>query len=161
VQFAKVNADGSLGAWQSTSTFSPARFGHASTVWNGNIYTLGGVNWNGSYYALNDVHYSTINSNGSLGSWQSTAQLKNAAWRFWACAYDNFLFSTGGAPTPAGAVDSSDVRNDKCRWEPGDMGKYNTFQQCSYRHTSVANNGYLTYWVVGVWQATLLMMFNM
>jgi N-acetylneuraminic acid mutarotase len=149
VQFAKVNADGSLGAWQSTSTFSPARFGHASTVWNGNIYTLGGVNWNGSYYALNDVHYSTINSNGSLGSWQSTAQLKMPLGGFGLVAYDNFLFSTGGAPTPAGAVDSVMYVTINADGSLGTWESTTPFNNARTGHTSVANNGYL--YILGGW----------
>ncbi len=144
VQFAKFNADGSLGAWQSTSTFSPARWTHSSAAWDGHIYSMGGLNWNGSYYALSDVQFSTSNSDGTLAPWQTTTQMTSPLGGMALVASNNYLFLTGGStPTPFAVLDSVmyvAINSD------GSLGTWQSttpFSTARESHTSVVNNGYL------------------
>ncbi len=107
VQFAKFNPDGSLGAWQSTTTFSPARWGLKSIAYNGHLYSMGGSNWNGSYYTLSDVKYASTNADGTLNSWQDAAPLIQSLDGPSLVAYNGFLIVAGGGHTPVGGM--SDV----------------------------------------------------
>ena len=69
VFYASINADGSIGGWQSVTSASPGRIWHTAVVQNGYVYILGGL---GPVDRLNDVQYASINTNGSLGTWQIT-----------------------------------------------------------------------------------------
>jgi hypothetical protein len=65
VQYAKINADGTLGSWMTTNSFSGARYGHISAFYNGYAYLYGG--WTGSYPTT--VQYAQVNANGTLSTW--------------------------------------------------------------------------------------------
>lgn len=69
VQYASINADGTLGSW-STTTALPEERGYAgATITNGYIYLVGGFN-NFTNTASQTIYYAKINSDGTLGSWQ-------------------------------------------------------------------------------------------
>ncbi len=146
VQFAQFNADGSLGSWQSTTSFSPARWGHKSIAYNGYVYSMGGSNWNGSYYTLNDVQYSLINTNGSLNNWQSTTSLNPSLDAFGLVEYNGYLLITGGIIS---AGYSNDVKFAMINVN-GSLGTWQSttsFNTPRAGHTSVLYNGYL--YVIG------------
>ena len=42
VQYAPINANGSVGAWTATTSFNTARYGHTSVAYNGYLYVIGG-----------------------------------------------------------------------------------------------------------------------
>ncbi len=82
VRYAKLNADGSTGAWAQTSTFTDARTGMAAAAYNGYMYMAGGHELSGSGTAncvdtglganyCRDIQYAPINSDGTLGAWAS------------------------------------------------------------------------------------------
>jgi len=96
VQYAPINANGSLGTWQSTASFTTARYGLEALAYNGYLYVMGG--YTGSSY-LNSVQYAPINANGSLGTWQSTANFTTARQSFGALAYNGYLYVMGGGGT--------------------------------------------------------------
>jgi hypothetical protein len=148
VQFASLNADGSVGTWQSTNSFSPARFNHKSIAYNGYIYSMGGTNWNGSYYSLSDVQYALVNADGSLGSWQSAVPLIQAESLFGLVEYNGYLLITGGANGGAGIADD-DVDYVKTN-SGGSLGAWQSMAPSNVardNHVSVVNNGYL--YVIG------------
>ncbi len=58
VQYAKINSDGTVGAWTATNSFTTPRSGHTSVAYNGYLYVIGG--YDGSTY--NDVPYAQINA---------------------------------------------------------------------------------------------------
>jgi hypothetical protein len=47
VERAKINIDGTLGAWQMTSSLVQNRIDHATVAINGNLYVIGGLSFNG------------------------------------------------------------------------------------------------------------------
>ncbi len=53
VRFAKINMDGSLGAWINTKSFSTGRWGFSSVENNGYLYIIGGL----GLEPFNDVQY--------------------------------------------------------------------------------------------------------
>jgi len=79
VQFAKINADGTLGDWVATTSFATTRLNPASAVHGGRLYVMGGIT--GTSTILSDVQYSTINPDGTLGNWATTTALPTARYQ--------------------------------------------------------------------------------
>ena len=58
VLFAKINADGTIGQWLATESFTTGRYAHTSFVHNGRIYLAGGAN--GQDQQLKDIQFASI-----------------------------------------------------------------------------------------------------
>jgi hypothetical protein len=65
--YAPVNPDGSVGAWQATTSLPVALAAHAASAHNGRIYVWGG--WTTSYPTVNTCYYASQNPDGTLGAW--------------------------------------------------------------------------------------------
>ena len=94
VQYAQINADGSLGTWQTTSSFTNARYQPGAVVYNGYIYLMGGRNGSSTYY--NDVQYAPIYANGSVGTWRTTSSFTNIRYGLGAVSYNGYTYILGG-----------------------------------------------------------------
>jgi N-acetylneuraminic acid mutarotase len=71
VYYASLNADGSVGSWQTASNSLPASLGGAtSVVYNGYVYVMGGEDASSK---VSSVYYAKLNSNGSVGTWQTSS----------------------------------------------------------------------------------------
>jgi MYXO-CTERM domain-containing protein len=134
VQVATINADGSLGAFTPTSSFTTGRNSHSSVVYNGYLYVIGGF----GAEALLDVQAAPINADGSLGAFANTASLPAATFAHSSVAQDGFLYVIGG--TASSALVSPINTN-------GSLGGFSVFPAPSAAarsgHGSVAANGYL------------------
>lgn len=67
-----INSDGSLGAWTSTTALPVAMYGYSIIVVKNRIYLFGGHNGSA---ALSTIYTTTINSDGTLGTWAITTPL--------------------------------------------------------------------------------------
>ena len=117
VDYAPINANGSLGAWTSTTSLPTATYHATSVVYNGYVYEIGG--YNGSA-AIANVYYAPINNNGTLGSWTTTTSLPAATYHATSVVYNGYVYEIGGETTltvntvdyvqiaPAGWVSSPD-----------------------------------------------------
>ncbi len=102
VQFAPINADGSVGAWTPTTSLPLLRRSHASVAWNGFLYVLGGNTPN----VLSDVLAAPFHADGTLGNWEWTNALPAPRYTEGALTANGLLFSIGGFD---GAHDSAEV----------------------------------------------------
>jgi uncharacterized repeat protein (TIGR02543 family) len=146
VQVAAIDADGTLGPWQSTTTFAPGRWGHQSIAYNQYLYTMGGWNWNGSYYTLGDVQYSSINANGTLNAWQGTTALAPDRGGFGLVQYGGNLIMTGGINN-SGYYHYVQYAMTHADGTLGPWLRMTSFNKARCNHTSVVHNGYL--YVIG------------
>ncbi len=94
VQYAPINANGTIGTWAATTSFNTPRFSQTLTVYNGFMYVLGGTS-NGTI-VLSDVQYAPINANGTIGTWLSTQSLLSTRRESTTVAYEGHLFVAGG-----------------------------------------------------------------
>ncbi len=137
VQYAAINADGSLGAWSATTSFVTARYGHTSVAINGYLYVLGG--FGGAF--LNDVQYAPINADGTLGTWSNTNAFSSARGCHVSVIQNGFIYVIGGnGPGFFSDVQYAPINAD------GTIGAWNTTTSLNtgrYGHTGVAVNGYL------------------
>ncbi|HSX17282.1 MAG TPA: hypothetical protein VLH86_04225, partial [Patescibacteria group bacterium] len=165
VQYAPINSNGTIGTWNytagsascatftgtcSSGTFTGARWGHSSVVYNGYLYVIGGS----GVSTFDDVQYAPINANGTIGTWASTTSFTTARVAQTSVVYDGYLYIIGGstfASTTSCAVGSASTWycND-VQYAPinanGTIGSWNTtttFTTARAYHTSVVYNGYL------------------
>lgn len=70
-EFAKINEDGSLNAWQTTAPLIEERGFIDAVAKNGFIYVVGGGNGPNGKNLLRSVERARINSDGSLAGWET------------------------------------------------------------------------------------------
>ena len=143
VQYAPINANGTVGTWTATTSFTTGRRSHTSVVYNGYLYVIGGMNGSASF--LNDVQYAPINANGTVGAWTATTSFTTARSHHTSVAYNSYLYVLGGYnPTILNDVQFAPINAN------GTVGTWittNLFTTARYGHASAAYNGYL--YVIG------------
>jgi hypothetical protein len=144
VQYAKINADGTIDSWNTTTPFTTARFGHTSVVHNGYVYVIGG---NDGSNRLNDVQYAKINANGTVGTWNSTTPFTTGRAGHTSVVHNGYLYVL------AGSIDGNNHLNDvqyaKINTD-GTIGSWNSSTPLAIERTeqtSVVHNGYV--YVIG------------
>ncbi len=94
VYYAKLNGSGGAGAWSTANSLPVGLKYHCSGVANGYMYVWGGDT--GSSIS-NAIYYAKLNNDGSLGSWQTSAQTMPTGVASAGCAIINGrLYSFGG-----------------------------------------------------------------
>ena len=73
VYTAPINADGTLGTWATGTALPLGLIASSGFVVNNKIYLVGGATGTGTY--LSNVYYATINSDGTIGAWNSAPSL--------------------------------------------------------------------------------------
>ncbi len=97
-QYATINANGSIGSWATTSTFANYRYGEQVVAASGYMYLMGGQGGSGGSTFYSDIQESTINANGTLGTWSTlSTTLPNSVSSFQATVYNNYLYILGGS----------------------------------------------------------------
>lgn len=98
VYYAKINTDGSIGAWTESAVHLPVPlWGHTASYANGYIYIVGGTSSSSENTALNTVYYAKIiNINGEIGAMTSTSTLPAALNGHSMVSYGNKLIVMGG-----------------------------------------------------------------
>ena len=148
VQFAPINFDGTLGTWQTTTSFATERLDHTSVVYNGYLYIIGGREFDKNSQ-LNDVQFVLINSDGTLGTWQTTTSFNISRSGHTSVVQNGYLYILGG-------YDGNSYRNDvefALINSNGTLGTWHTttsFGTGRHGHTSVVYNNYL--YVIGGYQ---------
>lgn len=105
--YAPINADGTLGAWTSSSALPEARAFHASVAatpfnskvaGNGQLYVLGGIATDGGD-PVTTVYHAGVNADGSLGAWVATRPLPVPLHSLGAAVFRGSIYVAGGATT--------------------------------------------------------------
>lgn len=93
VDYAPINANGTLGTWTNTSALTTARSMPGSVVYNGYLYAVGGA---GGGSALSTVEYAPINGDGSVGTWKTTSSMTTTRQNHQAVVYNGYIYAIGG-----------------------------------------------------------------
>lgn len=102
VYYNKINSNGSLNAWTSTTSFTTARstFGGSFTaVWGGYLYIGGGCTGLTSGFCntvASDMQLASINADGTLSEWNSILNLQNQRIGYTFIAWQGGLYRLGG-----------------------------------------------------------------
>jgi hypothetical protein len=98
VYYAVINADGTVGTWTSTSSFTNGRSNGKFLVANNTMYLVGGS----GTADYNDVQYAPVNSNGTLSAWAATTSFVGIRENFGLIAMNGFLYIVGGETSVGG-----------------------------------------------------------
>jgi len=139
---------GSFGSFSPEDSFTGGRYWHASVVYNGYLYVLGGFLGNGS--SDNTIQKSSIDSSGTIGPWSSGGSNFNLGrYGIGAVVYNGYMYVLGGAST-AGIQD--DIQYAPINPSTGDVGSWitsaNHFSTPRYNLSAAVYNGYI-YMVAG------------
>ncbi len=138
VYYAALNSDGTMGSWGTTTNFTTARRDAGAVANGGYLYIIGG--YDGTNY-LKDIQYASINSNGTLGSWNSTTEMTTTRAYITPTVLNGFLYIYGGYD---GTSDYSRVEYAPLL-ASGGLGTWNsgaTFSDARYGHQAVTSGGY-------------------
>jgi hypothetical protein len=103
VQLAIINTNGTVGTWVNTTAFPKSRYGHISVACNGYLYVMGG---NGSGLFFNDVQLSPINTNGTLGDWNTTTSFTTGRSAASTAIYNGYVYVLGGSDAISSAINT-------------------------------------------------------
>lgn len=106
VRVADVNPTGTLGAWGTTGmTVLPSvRFSHTTQIYNGYMYLLGG---NSSGTLQSGVHYTKLNSDGTMNAWNATTSFSTARMTWggnYTAIWGGYIYLTGGCTAVDGTT---------------------------------------------------------
>ena len=103
VYYNKLNSDGSMNTWKSTTGFTTARAtfgGSYSTIWGAYIYLAGGctaVNASGYCTTVaSDTQIGSINADGTISEWGSISNLQNQRIGYNIIGWQGGLYRLGG-----------------------------------------------------------------
>ena len=108
VYYAKLNADGSVGAWATSSNpLSVVMNDSSAAVANGFIYMLGGDDGGSTTY--NTVYYAKLNADGSTSAWSTTTTMPQVLTSLGAVVSNGYLYAIGGLEDTSGTPVSSAI----------------------------------------------------
>jgi hypothetical protein len=149
VYYAKVNLDGTLSAWTTSSNSLPAVVDEGvSAVANGYIYHLAGYNSSGT--AVNNVYYAKLNADGSVGAWQTSAATGlTARGSFAATTANGFLYVFGGDASTSVQYTSASSTGVLANWSsgtslPGNEGSFTAYTANGYVYLVGGHDGVST-----------------
>lgn len=94
VQYAKLNADGTIGTWGTTTSLPDIRVEHFTTVANGYIYVIGGIN--DSFVPQTTAYYAKLNADGTVGTWNTTTALPVALESAGTATANGYIYALAG-----------------------------------------------------------------
>ena len=93
VYYASLNADGTIGTWATTTKLPQALFAEGAVIFHGRIYVAGG---NDSTGPVKSVYSAKINSDGTLGAWQTLPDMPIALAYHQLVTAAGYLYAIGG-----------------------------------------------------------------
>ncbi len=112
VQYTKLNSNGSLGNWTTTTAISVGgaqnRSGHSCAISNGFVYVIGGSTAvdGAASSGQSTVYYAKLNADGTVGAWASSTSIPAARTRQSTYVYNGYMYVGGGMSTGNSPQDS-------------------------------------------------------
>ncbi len=121
VYYTSVNSDGTINNWQSAISLPQKIYGSSAVTYNNYIYMIGG--WIDSpIVASNKIYYTSVNSDGTIGSWNTTTSLPLGLSDVGSTLSNGYIYVVGGVSDPATTVNKvyySKINSD------GTIGSWN------------------------------------
>ncbi len=140
VYYAKLNADGSIGTWATTTALPSARTELSAVTINGYIYAIGGRD--SSQVVQTSVYYAKLKADGTVGSWNTTTVLPLERTNHTSVTANGFVYVLGGDETGGATTTVYYARANA----DGTLGSWSTttaFSASHSHHASVVANGYV------------------
>lgn len=143
VYYAKLNPDGEVGTWATTTGLPGVREGAVANIANGYLYVISGSTGSGGWQST--AYYAKINVNGTLGTWATTTALPSTLMQATSVIANGYIYVLGGTTGGAGrsTIYAAPLNPS------GTIGAWSTLSRTlvakRYNHTSVVANGYVYY----------------
>ena len=156
VERARIEADGTLSAWQPASSLNVGRSEFVAFQANGYLYVLGGETQQNGYWISSDIiERASINPDGSIGAWQIVGIMPVGRHSFAAEYVTGDLYVMGGntvgnPTTFHNSVDKTQVRPD------GSIGSWQSMPSMlvpRHLYGAIAVDSYL--YVIGGYNQTI------
>ena len=138
-QFTKINSDGSIGSWSTSSQQTPTngkyRFGFRAA--NGYLYLNGGTN------NLTGTLYAPIYANGDIGAWTASSTMSTGRYGAGFTVYKGYAYYFGGNNGTNYLTDTGYAKIDRAGHTTSFGTVANNFTTARALACSVAYNGYL------------------
>lgn len=152
VLVAKINLDGSLGPWQSTTPLPGPLYSAGAVVFRGFVYLAGGSSGQGVPTAA--AYRAAVNSDGTLGQWQAMSGLPNGSAFHALLNFGPYLYTVGGDAGAVSTVQSTTSGGEasstwlaRVNLRTGDLASGWTALQAMAKarskHNTVVGGGYL------------------
>ena len=142
--YAKLNTDGTIGAWSTTNAPSTAVRQGSGFYYNGYAYVLGGTT--AANATVTTVSYAAVNANGTLGTWSTTTALPNATRMGSAVVADGYAYYMGGFTGSANTTHTAAVYSAPMN-SNGTMGSWTALTKslsvATASATAVYSSGYI------------------
>jgi hypothetical protein len=137
--YAPINANGTLGSWTSTTALPTTLYNATAVVYNGYVYVMGGYNGSSEQ---STVYYAQLNSNGTIGTWNTTTSMTFARQLATSAVNNGFVYVLGGssAGTAASTVYYAPFNAN------GTIGTWNmatSLPAVRAGASTIVNNGYI------------------
>lgn len=98
VFYAQVHSNGTIGTWNTATPLPEIIFYHDSVAANGFVYVIGGYHYTDAdgIYISSNAYYAKINSDGSLGPWQTANPMPDSIANSSASVWNNRIYVIGG-----------------------------------------------------------------
>lgn len=93
VYYAPINPDKTVGTWNTTTQIYRVLNSFAGFSYNNRLYMFQGEDGSAAY---NDVKYAAVNSDGTLGAWNTATVLPNSVRGSTAVEHNGYAYVTGG-----------------------------------------------------------------
>jgi hypothetical protein len=121
VYYTSINSDGTINNWQSATNLPQTIYGSSAVTYNNYIYMIGG--WIGETFdASNKIYYTSVNSDGTIGSWNTATNLPLGLSDVGSTLSNGYIYVVGGVSDALHTVNSvyySKVNSD------GTIGSWN------------------------------------
>ena len=119
VEYAAINADGSLGAFAETTALPFGLRYFRAFAYNDRIYIVGGNDESSAIIA--DVWYAPVNPDGTLGTWVETTSLSSACYEHGLATDGDTIYVFGGSFTRTQTVEYATIASDGSvgAWQSG------------------------------------------
>lgn len=126
VERARINLDGSLGAWELLpSLLTSGRSTHTAVAAGNYLYILGGTHAYGTVYQ--SIERALIRPDGTLGDWELTTPLSRPRHGHASVAFGQYIYVMGGANNSIGHVTQIYSSTERTRLLPdGSLGSWET-----------------------------------
>lgn len=133
VQYSKINSDGSLEDWNSTTSIDFAIHDFTCIAYKDYMYSIGGNTDNN--IQIDKVQYAAISSDGSIGEWSDLNPLPVTLTAHTAFCKDGYVYLLGGYNN---AIYYAKINTDGTinKWEKN----LNSFETARGNHSSNVNN---------------------
>lgn len=136
VSYAVINPNGTIGSWLGTTALPNAISDHAAVISNGYLYVIGGRSSNEPSSVTSGVMYTTLNPNGTIGSWSNTTALPVPLSDHTAVVDNGYIYVVGGGTAVYYAPISAN----------GTLGSWTSttaLPTAMFGHGSFVNNGFI------------------